>query len=257
MINLLYRYKKFQSLLQGIAYSSIVKLEVKMNEKKKKSAAQEAIKYVKNHSIIGVGTGSTVKPFIDLLNKLVEEQHLKLSAIPTSEESKNALHKSIKIEDLSLTKQIDLTIDGADKVTKDFHLIKGGGGALLREKYVALNSKFNLTIVDDSKLVPSLSNHPLPIEIVPFGYAQTIKRLKDNGFEGNLRIKNNKTFVTDNGNYIYDIDIKTNIDDPEKMHHTLKGLSGVIETGLFLKTSDIIIIGKNDNCVDVWERGKG
>ena len=227
-----------------------------MNEDKKKSAAKEALKHVKDQSVIGIGTGSTVKPFIELLNDLVESKGLNISAIPTSKESKAALSKKITIEDENLTKPIDLTIDGADKATEQFYLIKGGGGALLREKFVALNSKKNITIVDDSKICKELKAHPLPIEIVTFGYASTIKRLKEANHLGSLRKQNGKIFITDNGNYIYDIDIKAPIQDPEALHASLKSLPGVIETGLFLKTSDIIIVGKNEGSVDVWTREK-
>ena len=225
-----------------------------MNDEKKLSAAKEAIKYIKDGMVIGIGTGSTVKPFIDLLNREVTENGLKISAIPTSDASKDALHKSIKVLDNDLSVTSDLSIDGADKISRDFYLIKGGGGALLREKYVALNTKVNITIADDSKIVPSLRDHPLPIEIVPFGYLHTIKGLVNKGFTGSLRKKDGSTFITDGGNYIYDIDLKEPISDPENMHYTLKGLTGVIETGLFLRTSEIIIIGKNKESVEVWKK---
>ncbi len=227
-----------------------------MNEQAKIAAAKEALKYVKDHSVIGIGTGSTVKPFIDLLNQRVERERLTLFAAPTSKISRDALHKCINIINLDLSIPIDLTVDGADRVSTSFDLIKGGGGALLREKYVALNSKMNITIIDETKISSPLGGYPLPVEIVTFGVSATINRLKASGFDGSLRMRGDKPFITDGNNYIYDIDLKGPIIDPEGMHLALKTISGVIETGLFLKTSDIIIIGKNDLSVDVWVKGK-
>lgn len=225
-----------------------------MGRDEKKAAALEAIKHVEDKSIIGVGTGSTVKPFIEALNMLVEKQHLEIAAIPTSNQTRLLLHKKIHILDTALNQVIDLTVDGADKVSKDFYLIKGGGGALLREKFVALNSKKNITIIDESKIISPLFGHPLPIEIVVFGYQSTLNRLQALGFNGSLRMVGNKLFITDNGNYIYDIDLKEPIANPSNYHSSLKIISGVVETGLFLRTSDIIIIGKNDLSVDVWKK---
>jgi ribose 5-phosphate isomerase A len=227
-----------------------------MNEDKKISAAKEALKYIKTNSIIGIGTGSTVKPFITLLNDLVETKHLKIACIPTSEESRKALHKNIEIVSEDLSVQIDLTIDGADQVSFDNYLIKGGGGALLREKFVAINSLINITIVDDSKVTKILNGPLLPVEIIPFGYKSTINRLQSIGFNGLIRIKGEKIYKTDNGNYIFDINLKSPILDPLSTHNLLKSISGVIETGLFLQTSDIIIIGKNKDSVDVWIKGE-
>ncbi len=237
--------------LHGMKKSFIVK-DMKVNEKR--AAALEAVKYVKNKSVIGIGTGSTVKPFIEALNERVEKENLEISAIATSVQSESFLHKNIKIIDFSLNQAIDLSVDGADKASKDFYLIKGGGGALLREKFVALNSKKNITIIDQSKIATPLFGFPLPVEIVQFGYQSTLNRLKVLGFYGSLRMVGKKPFITDNGNYIYDIDLKEPIINPCTFHMDLKILSGVIETGLFLRTSDIIIIGKNDLSVDVWKK---
>lgn len=225
-----------------------------MNEESKKAAALEAVKLVKNHSVIGVGTGSTVKPFIEALNNRVEKEKLNLSAVPTSNESKNALHKDIKVIELTSDTPIDICVDGADRASNDFFLIKGGGGALVREKFVALNASFNITIIDETKISSPLAGFPLPVEIVPFGYNCTIKRLHEKNFSGTLRKTEGKAFVTDNGNYIYDIELKRPINDPILLHAELKAVSGVVETGLFLRTSDIIIIGKNDLSVDVWKK---
>jgi ribose 5-phosphate isomerase A len=227
-----------------------------MNELAKKAAALNALTYVTNNSVLGIGSGSTVAIFIDLLNRRVENEGLTLSAAPTSNFSKDALHKSIRIIEMDLSTPIDLTVDGADRVSSDFDLIKGGGGALLREKFVALSSKVNLTIIDEAKISSPLGGFSLPVEIVPFGSAATIKRLKTAGFHGSVRMLGDNPFITDGYNYIYDIDLKGPIINPKGMHLLLKSISGVIETGLFLQTSDRIIIGKNDLSVDVWIKGK-
>ncbi|MCH9620678.1 MAG: Ribose-5-phosphate isomerase A [Chlamydiia bacterium] len=226
-----------------------------MNKTAKETAAQKAAEYIKDQMVIGVGTGSTVKPFIEILNKRVEDEGLCLKAVATSIESKNSLHTNIELISEALVDQIDITVDGADKASGDFYLIKGGGGALLREKFVALNSKLNITIIDESKIASPLADHPLPVEIIPFGFKATIKRLEDGGFIGKLRMNGKKPYTTDNQNFIYDIDIQKPIESPESMHKSLKSFSGIVETGLFLQTSDIIIIGKNDLSVDVWKRG--
>ena len=225
-----------------------------MNENEKKAAALEALKYVKDKSVIGVGTGSTIEPFIEGLNEKVEREHFEIWAIPTSTQTGLLLHKKIHIIDWSLNQVIDISIDGADKASRDFYLIKGGGGALLREKFVALNSLKNITIIDESKIATPLGGFPLPVEIVSFGYQSTIRRLNAKGFYGLIRMRGNEFFVTDNHNYIFDIDLQSPITDPFNYHTTLKAIPGVVETGLFLQTSDIIIIGKNDLSVDVWEK---
>jgi ribose 5-phosphate isomerase A len=227
-----------------------------MNINSKIAAANAAVEYIENHMVIGVGTGSTVKPFIEALNKRIESEGLELSAAVTSSESRDALHKSVTIIEPALSQIIDITIDGADRASRDFYLIKGGGGALLREKYVSLNSKKNITIIDESKIASPLNGHPLPVEIVTFGYESTLKRLDILGFRGKLRESDGIIFTTEGGNYIYDIEIKEDILNPRSMHASLKAICGVIETGLFLQTSDIIIIGKNDLSVDVWNKGK-
>ena len=226
-----------------------------MNETAKETAAQKAAEYIQNHTVIGVGTGSTVRPFILALNERVESEGLILKAAATSLDSRDALSDRIKIIDEALPDQIDICIDGADRASKDFDLIKGGGGALLREKLVALNAKKNITIIDESKIATPLQGFPLPVEIIPFGYKSTLRRLSEAGFSGSLRTKSSQIYMTDGQNYIYDIELKEPLLKPERTHQSLLTITGVIETGLFLQTSDIIIIGKNDGSVDVWNRG--
>lgn len=226
-----------------------------MNNTSKTIAAAKAAEYIKDGMIVGIGTGSTVKPLIEIINERVETQNLQIKAVATSIESKHALHPKIEYLDESLEFQCDICIDGADKASKEFDLIKGGGGALLREKLVAINSKFNITIVDESKIASPLSDHPLPVEIVAFGHKSTIQRLESAGFTGSLRGITSTPFHTDNHNYIYDIELNEPLLNPQETHAQLKAITGVVETGLFLKTSDIIIIGKNDHSVDVWKRG--
>ena len=223
-----------------------------MGEEEKKAAALEAVKYVENHMVLGIGTGSTVAPFIEALNDRIQKEKLQLKAAVTSKASEQALDSSVEIIDSSLGQPLDLCVDGADRASSDFYLIKGGGGALLKEKYVAMNAKKNITIVDESKIATPLFGHPLPVEIVQFGHLATINRIEELGFSGTLRSAGSSPFVTEEGHFIFDIALTQKIEDPRKTHNLLKISEGVVETGLFLQTSDIIIVGKNDLSVDVW-----
>jgi ribose 5-phosphate isomerase len=142
--------------------------------------------------------------------------------------------------------EIDITIDGADEADRSFNGIKGGGGALLFEKIVALSSKVNIWIIDSKKLVDKLGKFPLPVEVIPFGYKKVFEKLKAMNLNPVLRKKDNEMFFTDSGNYIIDLQSE-GIDEIEKSDRDLKLITGVIETGLFIGIPDKIIIGRN-NC---------
>ena len=159
--------------------------------------------------------------------------------------------------DESIDVEIDITFDGADRADKNsFCLIKGGGGALLREKLVATRSKRNIMLVDETKLTSPLSGFPLPVEIVQFGYQSTVERLELQGFSGMLRKEegSDKIAQSDNGNYIFDINLKTAIVEPKATHKILKQTLGVIETGLFCDTASAIYVGKSDGTVQILEK---
>jgi len=219
----------------------------------KQAVAKEALQYVKAGMLIGVGSGSTSECFI----KELCAQRPNIQCVTTSLRSTKLLRDHFPIVNESLDTEIDITFDGADKIDlKNFCLIKGGGGALLREKLVALRSKKNIVLVDHTKLASPLFDHPLPIEIVQFGYMSTINRLKTLGIKGNLRTHDNKPVLSDNQNFIFDIDLQAPIDNPSALHEQLKAITGVVETGLFINTGSVAIIGYESKTEVIENHGK-
>lgn len=168
----------------------------------KRVAAEKAVEYVADGMTVGLGTGSTTAYAIHKLGEMVK-QGLKIKAVATSTRSETlAKELGIQLVAFADIDQIDLTIDGADEVDPEWNLIKGGGGALLREKIVAAASRRLIIIVDESKVVQRLGLFPLPVEVVPFGWELTMRKLADLGYNPRLRTENGKPYVTDNGNYI-------------------------------------------------------
>lgn len=206
----------------------------------KRQAAAAALELVQPGMRLGLGTGSTARHFVDLLGARVKSG-LKVVCVPTSEATrKQAAGLGIKLTTLDETPLLDLTVDGADELTRDLQLIKGGGGALLREKIVAIASERMIVIADHTKLVEQLGAYPLPIEIVPFGWRSTEQWLRDcledAGCDGEVTVRqgaDGKPFVTDNGNLILDCALG-GIPEPEELHEQLKAIPGIVETGLFV-----------------------
>ncbi|WP_228472360.1 ribose 5-phosphate isomerase A [Listeria welshimeri] len=194
--------------------------------------------------VVGLGTGSTVYYTIEKLGEMVRVG-LNITGIATSEETAIQAKKlGIPLKSLNDVKQIDVTIDGADEVNKDFQGIKGGGGALLREKMVAAASLMNIWVVEEKKLVEELGEFSLPIEVIPFGWKQIKWSLEKEAIETELRINDSgKVYQTNNGNYI--LDIKNQIlTNPVEWQEKLAGIPGIVEHGLFLNYVDIVICGK-------------
>ncbi|WP_276356805.1 ribose-5-phosphate isomerase RpiA [Cohnella caldifontis] len=216
---------------------------------KKRLAAEHAADRIQDGMIVGLGTGSTAYWAIQKLGQRVREG-LRIRGVPTSEHSKQlAVELGIPLVNLADVEQVDVTIDGADEIDPDFHLIKGGGGALFREKMVAQHSKTVIIIADDSKLVERLGAFPLPVEVVPFGWEITAKRIERLGCTAALRrAANGDVFATDNGNRILDCRFGR-IEAPASLHQTLKMLTGVVETGLFPHEADHVVIGTADGVV--------
>ena len=207
-------------------------------ERLKKLAASEAVKYVKDGMIVGLGTGSTAMYAIKMIGEMVRNG-MEIIGIPTSKKTEEiALANGIKIGNLNDYEKIDVTIDGADQIDKKLNLIKGGGGALLREKIVASCSKKELIIADERKLVEKFT-FPLPVEVIPFGWKRTLDKLKKFNFEPQLR----HNFVTDNGNYIIDCKYEQLAYTMEK---TINNLPGVVENGLFINMASMAIIAFSD-----------
>ncbi len=209
----------------------------------KQLAGEYATNFVKDGMKVGLGTGSTVYWLIQKLGERVKEG-LSFQAVPTSKETE-VLAKQLNISLISLNdvQSLDLTIDGADEIDANLQLIKGGGGALLREKIVATSSKELIIIADESKLVTHLGTFPLPIEIIPFSWKQTERKIQSLGCQTTLRLKNNETFITDNNNMIIDCIFPHNITNPTNLHTQLKMITGVVETGLFVNMTSKAIIG--------------
>ena len=215
----------------------------------KQAAGNAAADLIQDDMLVGLGTGSTAFFFIE---KLIERcrQGLKISAVASSERSKQqALIGGIPIRDINEVTSLDITADGADEIDQKKRMIKGGGGALLREKILASMSREMIVIVDESKLVKQLGKFPLPVEIVPFAYPATIKKIEDLGFRGEIRQKDKKIYITDNGNFIFDVHFQELCSMPEKINDALKTIPGVIETGFFFNLATRVLIGQPDGSV--------
>jgi ribose 5-phosphate isomerase A len=217
----------------------------------KQRAAEAAMTYVQSGMTVGLGTGSTADFFLQSLARDIKSGKLTgIQGVPTSVQSeKRARELGIPITDPARPPRADVTIDGADEVDPNFDLIKGLGGALLREKIVAQNSKKLVIIADAGKVVPQLGTRAmLPVEVVQFAHEIQIDFLKELGAEPSLRkTKDGKIFVTDNGNYIYDCRFPKGISNPAKIEQTLKARAGVVETGLFLKMATFAIIADDEH----------
>lgn len=198
----------------------------------KKQAAEKAVEQIQDNMVVGLGTGSTAYFAIQKIGEKVA-QGLDIGAVATSVHTeKLAKELGIPLLPFADVHAIDLTIDGADEVDPQFNLIKGGGGALMREKLIAYNTRHYIIIVDESKMVQQLGAFPLPVEILPFGYELTLAQLRKVCSAVQLRSTNGKTFITDNGNLIADLHLGS-IADPELLDTLLHGVPGVLETGLF------------------------
>jgi ribose 5-phosphate isomerase A len=225
----------------------------------KRAAAARAVEFVQPGMRLGLGTGSTAKHFVELIGERVRAG-LDIVAVPTSEATHaDAKRCGIPLTTLDETPELDLTVDGADEIAPDLSLIKGGGGALLREKIVAAASARMIVIADRSKWVGALGGFPLPIEVTPFGFAATRRAVEKAiaaiGRPGvlNLRLgKDGHAFVTDGGHWIIDAALGR-IDDPEAMAHALAGVPGVMEHGLFVGLAQMAIIGGSDG-IKIVER---
>jgi ribose 5-phosphate isomerase A len=223
------------------------------------SAANAALDYVKSGMRLGVGTGSTADEFTKLLGEKVQ-QGLDIQAVPTSERTQKLCNevgiKTYTLEDLP---QLDLTIDGADELDHKLQLIKGGGGALLREKIVAGASSKMIVIADTSKTVETLGAFPLPIEVVPFGLASTTIAIENlaKGMElsGPIELRKNSdqtTFVTDGGHFILDASFSL-IYDAKRLCDALNKVPGVVENGLFIDMATTALVA-GTNGVNVIEK---
>jgi len=207
----------------------------------KKLAAIEAVKYIEENTIVGVGTGSTVNYFIDALAPI---KHLLDGAVSSSEASTERLKAmGIPVYDLNTVDQIPVYVDGADESDAGLNLIKGGGGALTREKIIAAVADKFVCIADHSKLVPVMGEFPLPVEVIPMARSHVARELVKLGGDPVYR----EAFVTDNGNLILDVH-NLSITDPKTLETKINQITGVVTNGLFAhRGADILLLGKEDS----------
>src|SRR5450755_3827067 len=228
-------------------------------DSQKRAAAARALEFVEPGMRLGLGTGSTARHFVELLAERVRGG-LRIVGVPTSEATRqDAQRLGVPLTSLEETPALDLTVDGADEIAPDLCLIKGGGGALLREKIVASASARMVVIADESKWVAVLGRFPLPIEVVPFGLTAT-RRAVEKAIAaiqgpGSLKVRQGKdghAFVTDGAHWIIDAAFGR-IDDPKAMADALSGIPGVMEHGLFIGLAQMAILAGPDG-VTVIER---
>jgi ribose 5-phosphate isomerase A len=212
----------------------------------KRQAAIKSVDYVRDGMVVGLGTGSTAKYMIVALGERIK-QGLKIKGVPTSKETADLARKTgIALIETEDQWSIDVTIDGADQVDPQLNLIKGGGGALLKEKVVAAAARQLIIIVDHTKCVPVLGDpFPLPVEVVPFGWGSTARQIEELGFKAVLRKRDGQVFKTEAGHYILDVKIER-IDKPADLELQLNTLPGVVETGLFVGRTSLLIVGTPD-----------
>ena len=222
----------------------------------KRQTAEKAVEAVESGMALGLGTGSTSKHAVDFIGKRIQEGSLKdIVGVPTSERTaEHARELGIPLSTLDDNPVLDLAIDGADEVDPNLNLVKGRGGALLREKMVETAAKRFIVIVDETKLVDGLGlSGAMPVEVVQFCWKFSAQRLEQFGCEVKLRMEGDEPFVTDNSNYILDCYFAEPIPDPYEAAKTISSFSGVVEHGLFLDMADQVIIARQ-NGIEVKDR---
>ncbi|OEL01091.1 ribose-5-phosphate isomerase [Staphylococcus succinus] len=216
------------------------------NNELKKIVAKEAVTHIKDGMTIGLGTGSTMQYVLEFLGDQVKKG-LDISGIATSESTAELAKKlNIPLTSFKNVKKLDIAIDGADEVDAHFNLIKGGGGALLREKLIANAAKSFIVVIDKNKLVEQLGAFLLPVEIIPFGWEITGQKIMDLGGVPKLRQLENQPYITDNGNYILDCDFGL-IGNPPSLEKSLNSIIGVVESGLFINMANKVLVSDDSN----------
>ena len=215
----------------------------------KQVAAEKSLEFIQDGYTVGLGTGSTVRYLLEALAPRVQKG-LRIQGVPTSRETADlATRLHIPVLPDHDAWEIDVAIDGADEVDPHFNLVKGGGGALLREKIIAANAKKFVVIVDSDKQVTSLGlTYPLPVEVIPFGWPSTVRKVEQLGYQATLRQRDGKVFVTDNHNYVLDLKCEK-ITKPSELERQLNSIPGVVENGLFVDMTSILIVGSTQGAI--------
>ena len=223
-------------------------------DREKDAAARASLRYVNDGDIVGLGTGSTAAFMVRALAEKVRAG-LKIVGIPTSKRTEElAASLGIAVTTLDEYQDINVTIDGADEFDSQLRLIKGGGGALLREKIVASASRKLVIIADSSKQARKLGRFPLPVEVIPFAEKLVARKIVAMGAQVKLReYAYGNPFVTDEGHHILDCHFGE-IDDPEKIGSELRFMPGIVEHGLFLNMASVVVVGKADGVVELTRK---
>jgi ribose 5-phosphate isomerase A len=221
------------------------------NDEEKEAAALASLEFVRDGDVVGLGTGSTATRAIALLGERVQAG-LRIRGIPTSGKTGElAASLGIPLTSFDQVQQIDVTIDGADEVDSQLQLIKGGGGALLREKIVASASRQFVIIVDSSKRVETLGKFPVPVEVIGFAQALVKKRLEDSGAEVTVRLlASGEPFLTDEGHHILDCHYGQ-IADPAMLARMLSDMPGIVEHGLFINMANVVLIAQGSRVTEL------
>jgi ribose 5-phosphate isomerase A len=226
------------------------------NDLEKEAAARASLRFVKSGQVVGLGTGSTAAYFIQLLGEQVKNG-LKIRGIPSSDRSREqAAGVGIPLTTLDECQEIDVTVDGADEVDPELRLIKGGGGALLREKIVASATRQFVIVADATKRVPVLGKFPLPVEVIKFAQALVRKKIEALGAAVELRLgKDGKPYLTDENNHILDCRFGQ-IPDANELAWKLSDMPGVVEHGLFIGMASVLLVANGSEVVEMRARGK-
>ncbi|MBK0326741.1 ribose-5-phosphate isomerase RpiA [Rhodobacteraceae bacterium F11138] len=238
--------------------------EMTAADKAKFVTAHRAADFVHSGMRVGLGTGSTAAFLVRRLGQMVRDDNLQIRCVPTSTRTAElARAEGMDVVTLEQVGWLDLTIDGADEFDDDLNLIKGGGGALLQEKIVAMASDRMVVIADAAKHVETLGAFPLPVEVIPFGWQTTQKLIEDllvsmdvDGRSTALRMAGGVPFVTDEGNHILDLDLGR-IGDARQLALALNRIPGLVENGLFIDICDQVVVGHSDGRLELRDIAKG
>ncbi len=219
-------------------------------EKEKEAAARASLAFVRDGQVVGLGTGSTAAYAVRFLGERVRSG-LKIRGIPTSVRTRELAESvGIPLTTLEEWQQIDVAIDGTDEFDAQLQLIKGGGGALVREKVVASAARQFVIIADSSKLVPVLGKFPLPVEVIPFAEALVSNRISALGASVTLRLTGGKPFITDEGHHILDCHFGQ-IADPAALARELEPMPGIVDHGLFVDMADVVLVAKGSEVTEL------
>jgi len=233
------------------------------SDRSKYACALHASKLVESGMKVGLGTGSTAYWLVHHLAERVRNEDLKFVGVPTSTRTRDQAHaEGIRLISMDYAAgRLDITIDGADEFDQSMNLIKGGGGAHLQEKIVAFGSDLMVVIADESKKVKKLGKFPLPVEVLKFGSTSSQMKIEEllierkfKDFEVKMRMKDEKPFITDEGNYIFDLKLNE-IEDPRGLCGDLNIIPGVVENGLFIDVCSAVIVGHSDGTAEIsWKK---